>query len=90
MYTISALEFVVLGSQISPERNIVRITFGSVWMLLNAFRAIIATFFFARWGFELNGNVTCKLCCKNIDLVEFGIYSNPKQGTLPSSDSKGD
>ncbi len=57
----------VLGSQVSPERDIVHITFSSVWMILNAFRAIVAG-----WGFQLNGDVTGKLCGKNIDLFEFG------------------
>ncbi len=37
----SLFEFVVLGSQVCPERDIVRITFSSIWMILNAFRAII-------------------------------------------------
>ncbi len=31
-----------IRSQVSPERDIVRITFSSVWMILNAFRAIVA------------------------------------------------
>ncbi len=48
-------KFVVLGSQVSPKRDIMRITFSSVWMILNAFRAIVAG-----WGFQLNGDVTCK------------------------------
>ena len=34
-------------------------------MILNAFRAIVAG-----WAFQLNGDVTGKLCRKNIDLVE--------------------
>jgi hypothetical protein len=49
-YHFRLFEFVVLGSQVSPERDIVRITFSSVWMILNAFRAIVAG-----WGFQLNG-----------------------------------
>ena len=34
-------EFVVLGSQVSPEFDIVLTTFSSVWMILNAFSAIV-------------------------------------------------
>ena len=40
-------EFLVLGSQVTAERDLVLITFGSVSMILNAFRAIIAG-----WGFQ--------------------------------------
>ncbi len=67
----------MLGSQVSPERDIVHITFSAVWMILNAFRAIVAG-----WGFQLNGNVIDKLCCKNIDLVEFGVNSIPKHNNV--------
>ncbi len=75
----SLFEFVVLGSQVSPERDIVtvRITFSSVWMILNAFRAIVAG-----WGFQSNGYVTGKLCRKNIDLVEFGVNSIPNHNNV--------
>ena len=41
-YHYRLFEYVVLGSQVSPECAIVRITFSSVWMILNAFRAIVA------------------------------------------------
>ena len=37
-------------------------------MILNAFHAIVAG-----WRFQLNGDVTGKLCLKNIDLDEFGV-----------------
>ncbi len=69
-YHFLLFEFAVLGSQVSPERDIARITLSSVWMILNAFRAIVAG-----WGFQLNGDVTGKLCRKNIHLVEFGVIS---------------
>jgi hypothetical protein len=46
-------------------------------MILNAFRAIVAG-----WGFQLNGDVTGKLCRKNIDLVEFGVNSIPKHNNV--------
>ncbi len=76
-YHFRLFEFVVLGSQVSPERDIVRITFSSVWMILNAFRAIVAG-----WGFQLNDDVTGKLCRNNIDLVEFGVNSIPKHNNV--------
>ena len=41
-YHFRLFDFVVLGSQVTAEHNLVRITFGSVWMILNAYRAIIA------------------------------------------------
>ncbi len=62
-YNFCLFEFVVLGNQISPECNIVRITFGSVWMLLNAFRAIVAG-----RGFQLNGDITEKFVAKLLNL----------------------
>lgn len=36
----------------------------------------------AGWGFQLNGDVTGKLCRKSIDLVEFGVNSIPKQNNV--------
>ena len=41
-------------------------------MLLNALRAIIAG-----WGFQLNGDVTGKLCRNSVDLLQFGVNSIP-------------
>ena len=57
--------------------GVVRITFGSVWMILNADRAIIAG-----WGFQLNGDITGKYCHKSVDLVEFSVTSIPKQNNI--------
>ncbi len=76
-YHFRLFEFVVLGSQVSAKRDIVRITFSSVWMILNAFRAIDAG-----WEFQSNGDVTGKLCRKNIGLVEFGVNSIPKHNNV--------
>ena len=45
-YHFRLFEFLVLGSQVTAGHDLVRITFGSVWMICNAFRAIIAG-----WGF---------------------------------------
>ncbi len=55
-YHFSLFEFVVLDSQVSPERDIVHIDFSSVWMILNADRSIVAG-----WGLQLNGDVTGEL-----------------------------
>ena len=41
-------------------------------MLLNVLLAIIAG-----WGFQLNGDVTGKLCRASVDLLQFGINSIP-------------
>jgi hypothetical protein len=46
-------------------------------MILNAFRAIVAG-----CGFQLNGNVTGKLCRKNIDLFEIGVNSIAKRNNI--------
>ena len=50
-YHFRLFDFVVLGSQVTTEHDLVRITFGSVWMILNAYRAIMTG-----WGFQLNGD----------------------------------
>ena len=73
-YHFRLFDFVVLGSQVTAEHDLVRITFGSVWMILKAYRAIIAG-----WGFQLNGDVSGKFCRKSVDLVEFGVNSIPKR-----------
>ena len=76
-YHLRLFDFVVLGSQVAAEHDLVRITFGSVWMLCNALRAIIAG-----WVFQLNGDVTGKFCNKSVDLVEFSVTSIPKQNNI--------
>ena len=76
-YHLRLYDFVVLGRQVAAEHDVVRITFGSVWMLCNAFRAIIAG-----WVFQLNGDVTGKFCNKSVDLVEFSVTSIPRQNNI--------
>ena len=71
-YHFDLFNFVVLGGELRAERDIVRITISSPWMLSNALRAIIAG-----WGWQLNGYVTCKLCRASVDLLQFGINSIP-------------
>ena len=56
-YYFKLFEFVVLGSEFLPERDLALITVASLWMLANVLRAIIAG-----WGFQLNGDVTGKVC----------------------------
>ncbi len=43
-------------------------------MLTDAFRAINAG-----WGFQLNADVTGKLCWKSVDLLAFSVTSIPKR-----------
>ncbi len=64
-YQFQLFEFAVLGSQITAEHDLVRITFqvGSIYMHLNAFRAIAAG-----WGFQLNSDVTGKCVAKALTL----------------------
>ena len=71
-YHFDLFEFVVLGGELRAQRDIVRITIASPWMLANALRAIIAG-----WGFQLNGDVTGKVCRASVDLLQFGINSIP-------------
>ena len=71
-FHFNLFEFVVLGGEFAAQRDIVRITLSSPWMLLNALRAIIAG-----WGFQLNGDATGKLCRNSVDLLQFGVNSIP-------------
>ena len=69
-YHFRLFNFVLLGSQVTAEHDlVVRITFGSVWMMINAYRAIIAG-----WGFLY--------CNKSVDLVEFSVTSIRKQNNI--------
>jgi hypothetical protein len=56
------------------EFDVLRMNFSSLWMLTHAFRAIKAG-----WGFQLNADVTGKICNKSIDLVAFSVTSIPKR-----------
>ncbi len=42
-------------------------------MLTHTFRAIKAG-----WGFQLDEDVTCKLCRKSVDLLAFSVTTIPK------------
>ena len=76
-YHFRLFDFVVLGSQVTAEHDLVRITFGSVWMILNSYHTIISG-----WGFQLNGGVSGKCCRKSVDLVEFAVNSIPKRNNV--------
>ena len=72
-YHLRLFAFVMIGSEIWPERDLVSIYFSSRGMLANSLRAIAAG-----WGFQLNANVTGP---SSVDLVsgEFGGESIPRQ-----------
>ena len=59
-YHFRPFDFVVPGSQITPEQDLVLITFGSLSMLINAFCAIKAG-----WELQLNVDVSGKLSQKH-------------------------
>ncbi len=76
-HTIStSLNLLCLAVRSSPNATLCTLLL-DLWMLLNAFQAIVA-----RWGFRLNDYVTCILCRKHIDLVEFGVNSFPKRNNV--------
>ena len=70
-------DFVVLGSELIAQHDIVCITVASLWMLANVLQAIIAG-----WGFQLNGNVTCKVCRARVDVLGFGINLISKRNNV--------
>jgi hypothetical protein len=65
-YHIGLHDFCVIGHQNEgneAEFDVLHMNMSSLWMLTHAFRAIKAG-----WGFQLNADVTCKLCRKSVDL----------------------
>ena len=52
-------------------------TLSSPWMLANALRAIRAG-----WGFQLNADVTGKICRASLDFLEFGVNSIPCKNNI--------
>ena len=77
VFHISQFDTVVLGSETSPEFDIFRMTLSSPWMLANALRAISAG-----WVFQLNADVTGKVCRASVDLLAFGVNSIPCQNNV--------
>ena len=76
-YHFKLYEFVLLGSEFLAQRDIVRMTVSSLWILANVLRTIIAG-----KGFQLNGNVTGRVRRLSIDLLEFGVNSIPKRNNV--------
>jgi hypothetical protein len=73
-YHIGLHEYCVIGHQNEPAFDVLRMNLSSLWMLTHAFRAIKAG-----WVFQLNADVTGKLCRKSVDLLSFSVTSIPKR-----------
>jgi hypothetical protein len=68
-------DFCVISHQNEAAFDVLRMNMSSLWMLTHAFRAIKA----ADWGFQLNADVTGKLCRKSVDLLAFSVTSISKR-----------
>jgi hypothetical protein len=80
----------VIGSDIKAERQLMHINFSSVWLLLNAVRAIET-----RWAVQLNWDATFGFCSANIDMnaldfCSFGGANNPVCFSYIPRQSKGE
>jgi hypothetical protein len=73
-YHIGLHDFCVIGHQNMAAFDVLRMNMSSLWMLTHAFRAIKAG-----WVFQLNADVTSKLCRKSVDLLSFSVTSIPKR-----------
>ena len=60
----------VIGSDIKAERQVIHINFSSVWLLLNAVRAIETG-----WVVQLNGDATFGFCSADIHMIALGFCS---------------
>ena len=60
----------VIGCDIKAERQLIHIKFSSVWLLLNAVRAIETG-----WMVQLNGDATFGFCRADIDMIALGFCS---------------
>jgi hypothetical protein len=74
LYHIGLHDFCVIGHQNKAAFNVLRMSISSLWMLTHSFRAIKAG-----WGFQLNADVTGKLCRKSVNLLAFSVDSIPKR-----------
>ena len=73
-YHIDLHDFCVIGHQNEAAMDVLRLNLSSLWMLSHAFRVIKTC-----WGFQLNADVTGKVCNKSVDLVAFSVTSMPKR-----------
>jgi hypothetical protein len=69
-YHIGFHDFCLICHQNEAAFDVLHMNMSSLWMLTHAFRAIKAG-----WGFQLNADVTCKLCRKSVDLLAFSVTS---------------
>ena len=76
-FHLQLFEFCIIGHHLDAAHGIVRLNFSSVWMLLNALRSIASG-----WVFQLNGDVTGKVCRADIDLLELSVTSMPCQNNV--------
>jgi hypothetical protein len=73
-FHIGLHDFCVIGHQNEAALDVLRLNLASLWTLSHAFRALKAG-----WGFQLNADVTGKICNKSVDLVAFSVTSMPKR-----------
>jgi hypothetical protein len=72
-YHIGLQDFCATGHQNEAAFDVLHNNMSSMWMLTRAFRAIEAGL-----GFQLNADVTGKLCRKSVDLLAFLVTLIPK------------
>ena len=74
-YHIDLFAYCVIGYQTDlAEHDVFQLNLSSLWMLLHVFRAIRAG-----WVFQLNSDVTGKVCRKSVDLLSLSVTSIPRR-----------
>jgi hypothetical protein len=76
-YHIGLHDFCVISHQKEAAFDVLRMNMSALWMLTHALRAIKAG-----WGFQLNADVTGKLCRKSVDLLAFSVTTIPKRNNI--------
>jgi hypothetical protein len=76
-YHLLLFDFVVIGGEVTADRDLVLLNFSSAWMLANSLSAIATG-----WGFQPNADVTSNFCRSSFDLVEFGVNFIPCQNNV--------
>ncbi len=69
-YHIGLHDFCVIGNQNLVEFNVLHMNLLSLWILTHSFSTIKAG-----WGFQLNADVTSKVCLKSVDLLALSVTS---------------